>query len=187
MATDTKRRIVAKAAELLHRGGYHATGIQQLTATGELPRGSLYFHFPGGKEELACAALDHAGDQLRAALEETFHAHSSVSAGLAAALEQLGARLEASGWHEGCPIATTTLEMAAASEPIRATCSRIFASWTRIIAERLIAEGVAPDRAEHLGTVALAAIEGALLLARAHRSTAPLDAIRRSLPGLVSP
>src|SRR5262249_51230311 len=148
MGRDTKQKIVAKAAELLQHGGYHATGIQQLTAGGELPRGSLYFHFPGGKEELACAALDHAGEELRAALEQPFYSLPTVSASLAAVLLLLGERLEASGWREGCPIATTTLEMAAHSEPIRATCSRIYASWARVIAERLIAEGAPPDRAE---------------------------------------
>ncbi len=187
MARDTKQRIVAKAAEMLHKRGYHATGIQQLTASGELPRGSLYFHFPGGKEELACAALDHAGEQLRAMLEETFYSFPSVSASLAAVLRLLGKRLEASDWREGCPIATTTLEMAADSEPLRVTCSRIFGAWARIIAERLIAEGVTPDRAEHVAIVALAAVEGALLLARAHRSVAPLEAMASSLPHLVAP
>jgi len=133
------------------------------------------------------AALDHAGDQLRAALEQTFYSLPSVTASLAAVLRLLGQRLEASGWREGCPIATTTLEMAGDSEPIRAVCSRIYAGWARVIAERLIAEGMASDRAERLATVALAAIEGALLLARAHRSRAPLEAMARSLPDLVAP
>ncbi len=187
MSRDTKQRIVARAAELLQRGGYHATGIQQLTARGELPRGSLYFHFPGGKEELACAALDHAGQNLHAALAQTLDVSPSLVAGLQAILRVLGERLEASGWTEGCPLATTTLEMAAQSEPVRATCSRIYAGWTATLAERLIAEGVTPDRAEQLATVALAAIEGALLLARAHRSRAPLEAMARSLPHLVTP
>src|SRR5262249_39735939 len=159
-----------KAAELLQRSGYRATGIQQLTADGELPRGSLYFHFPGGKEQLACAALEHAGAQLQAALEQTFYSAPTAAAGLAAALRFRGNRLMASEWNEGGPIAPTTLEMAAASEPVRATCSRIYAAWTSTIAERLTAEGATPDRAEELATVALASIEGALLLARAHHS-----------------
>lgn len=186
MARDTKQRIVVKTAELLQKSGYHATGILQLTASGELPRGSLYFHFPGGKEELACAALSHAGAELQATLEQTFDSLPSVSRGLAALLHLLGQRLEASGWTAGCPIATTTLEMAAGPEAVRMTCSRVYAGWTRTIAERLIAEGVAPDRAEHLATVALAAVEGALLLARAHRSLAPLAAMAQSLPQLVA-
>jgi TetR/AcrR family transcriptional repressor of lmrAB and yxaGH operons len=186
MARDTKQRIIVKAAELLQRGGYHATGIQQLTARGELPRGSLYFHFPGGKEQLACAALEHAGAQLQGALEQTFYSSPTAAAGVVAVLRLLGKRLVASDWKDGCPIATTTLEMAGDSEPVRATCSRIYAGWTRTIAERLTAEGATPDRAEELASVALASIEGALLLARAHRSLAPLQAMARSLPRLLT-
>src|SRR5256885_12897805 len=113
MARDTKQRIIAKAAQMLHQGGYHATGLQQLTASGELPRGSLYFHFPGGKQELACAALEHAGEQLGAMLEETFYSLPSVSASLAAVLRFLGKRSAPSRLSEGCPVATPTLELPA--------------------------------------------------------------------------
>jgi TetR/AcrR family transcriptional repressor of lmrAB and yxaGH operons len=187
MAKETRRRIITKAAELLQRGGYHGTGVHQLSVSGSLPRGSLYFHFPGGKEEVAAAALNYAGEQFRAALEQTFYSAPTVGASLVAVLRALGQRLQASEWRDGSPIATTTLEVASDSELIRTICSRIYAGWARVIAERMIADGVAPDRAEQLATVALAGIEGALLLARAHRSTAPLEAMASTLPHLVAP
>ncbi|MGH8878596.1 MAG: TetR/AcrR family transcriptional regulator, partial [Stackebrandtia sp.] len=69
--SDTRQRLVAAAAELLQRQGYHGTGMAQIVAESGAPRGSVYFLFPGGKEELAAEAIEAASDgfaeRLRAA------------------------------------------------------------------------------------------------------------------------
>lgn len=53
----TRTKLVETTAALLHLHGYHAVGLNRILAESGTPRGSLYFHFPGGKEELACASL----------------------------------------------------------------------------------------------------------------------------------
>src|ERR1700740_131834 len=60
---------VAAPAELLRRQGYAASGVNEIVARSGAPRGSLYFHFPGGKEELAVAAIEQSGTQLARALD----------------------------------------------------------------------------------------------------------------------
>src|SRR5690242_14581980 len=99
--TDTRDRVLRTAATLFRTQGYHATGLNQVLAEGGAPKGSLYFHFPGGKEQLAVESLQlSAGefcDQLR-------HAGS-----LDEALELLGEQLVASDFRAGCPIATVAL------------------------------------------------------------------------------
>ncbi|MBY8854332.1 TetR/AcrR family transcriptional regulator, partial [Saccharothrix sp. MB29] len=58
-------------------------------------------------------------------------------------------------------------------EPIRTACEDVYASWQAVLAEHL--------GDDDLASVALAAVEGALLLARTRRSLAPLDAVRAHL------
>ena len=53
----TRARLTAATAALLQKQGYHATGLAEIVATAGAPRGSVYFYFPGGKEALACAAI----------------------------------------------------------------------------------------------------------------------------------
>ncbi|MFC6543874.1 TetR family transcriptional regulator C-terminal domain-containing protein [Nonomuraea salmonea] len=89
----------------------------------------------------------------------------------------LGDRLEASGWRKGCPVATVALELAATHDVLQQVCAEVYASWERILADRLAADGH-PD-ADDTATTVLALIEGALLLARARRSRRPLDAASR--------
>ena len=68
--SDSKQRMLAKAAELFQKQGYSGTGLKQIIEESGTPRGSLYFHFPGGKEELAVEALQYACE----ARLETMHA-----------------------------------------------------------------------------------------------------------------
>ncbi|WP_367132777.1 TetR/AcrR family transcriptional regulator [Saccharothrix sp. HUAS TT1] len=175
--TDTRQRVVRTAAELFRSQGYHATGLNQVLAEGGAPKGSLYFHFPGGKEQLAVEAVALAGNDLRAALTAVLAAEPDPAKALSQALELLGGQLLASDFRNGCPIATVALDAASDSEPIRAACDEVYRSWHQVIAEH-----VGDD---DLATVALAAIEGALLLARTRRSLDPLHAVGARLGALL--
>jgi TetR/AcrR family transcriptional regulator, lmrAB and yxaGH operons repressor len=106
----------------MRRQGYAATGWRQVVAESGAPWGSQAHHFPGGKQQLAAEAVAIAGSayerMLRAALE------SSHPADAVLAWADLAARqLEASGWVDGCPVATVALEEAATSDTIAAACT----------------------------------------------------------------
>ena len=59
--TNTRQRIVDTSAELLRRQGYVATGVKQIVTEAQAPFGSLYHHFPGGKEQLGAEAIRVSG------------------------------------------------------------------------------------------------------------------------------
>ena len=169
--------MVAKAAELFQRQGYAATGLKQIVDESGTPKGSLYFHFPGGKEELAIAAIAYSCGSRLAAMEQILATTETAVDAFRTLLGSMRDRLVASGFEEGCPIATVVLETAASSDALQKTCSRAWARWTDLFERRLSAEGHSPERARHLATLTLSMMEGSLMLARAHRSTAPLDTV----------
>lgn len=174
--TDTRRRMLESAADLFHVQGYHATGLNQLTAAGAAPKGSLYFHFPGGKEQLAAEAVEVSGARLTGLLQEALNAAPNPATAIKSVIEALARNLTDSDFQRGCPISNVALD-AAGSEPIRHACEESYASWRTVIAEYLVAQGMEQGRAGALSMVALSAIEGALLLAKIHRDLAPLHAV----------
>jgi TetR/AcrR family transcriptional repressor of lmrAB and yxaGH operons len=175
--TDTRQRMLDTAADLFQTQGYHATGLTQLTTAGGAPKGSLYFHFPGGKEQLAAEAVRLSSERTGAMLEAIVRAAPDPATGIDRAVDALANFLTQSDFQRGCPIATVALDAASASEPIREACTEGYASWHGILAGYLARQGLPDERAEELATIVLAAIEGGLLLARTRRDLAPLRAV----------
>jgi TetR/AcrR family transcriptional repressor of lmrAB and yxaGH operons len=179
--TDTRQRMLDTAADLFQTQGYHATGLTQLTTAGGAPKGSLYFHFPGGKEQLAAEAVrlssERTGEFLSAIVRDAPDAPTAIDR----AVDALASFLTESDFQRGCPLATVALDAAAASEPIREACADGYSSWHGVLAGDLAGRGLRPERADELATVVLAAIEGGLLLARTRRDVAPLRAVAAHL------
>jgi len=137
------------------------------------PRGSTYFHFPGGKAELAREAIARAGDEIEEMVDQAAR-HADDPASLVRALAQIMAsRLERSGYQGGCAIATLVLELAPRDEEFSAAFDSVFARWRAALVSRFEPLGIAPDRAAALADLVISALEGALLLSRAARSTEP--------------
>lgn len=178
---SSRDAFVAATGRLLRQQGYAATGLNEIVAESGAPKGSLYFHFPGGKEELAVAAMEREGARLGAAIASILSSEEDLSRALARLLDTLAAGLERSDYRDGCPIATVALEAAADSDAIQTGAAAAFASWQRVLERRLIAAGLTPQRAARRAVLVLAAFEGALVLARAQRDLGPIEAVREEL------
>jgi TetR/AcrR family transcriptional repressor of lmrAB and yxaGH operons len=179
--TDTRQRMLDTAADLFHSQGYHATGLTQLTTAGGAPKGSLYFHFPGGKEQLAAEAVRLSSERTGALLEAILRDAPDAVTAIDRAVEALASFLTESDFQRGCPLATVALDAAAESEPIREACADGYSSWHEILTTYLAGQQLPAERADELATVVLAGIEGGLLLARTRRDLAPLRAVATHL------
>jgi TetR/AcrR family transcriptional repressor of lmrAB and yxaGH operons len=99
----------------------------------------------------------------------------------------LAAGLEASAFERGCPVATTALEVTPRSEPIRAAVQASFEGWLAPLRERLEATGFERAEAARRADLAIAALEGALILARARQNADVLREAGRQLSPLLRP
>jgi TetR/AcrR family transcriptional repressor of lmrAB and yxaGH operons len=174
------------AAELFRAQGYHATGLNQLVAQGGAPKGSMYFHFPGGKEQLAAEAMREAAGRVLEQLRAAAQGAPDAATAIALVIDALADELVATGFRSGCPLASVALDASSQSEPIAAACGEGYRSWRDAIAALLHRHGVAEEPAAALATVTLAAIEGGLLLARTDRDVRPLRQVRDHLVSVIN-
>ena len=184
-ASTSRDRMIQTAAQLLWSQGFNATGLNQILEQSDTPKGSLYFHFPGGKEQLAVEALRSAGVLVTNEIARRLDRHDNVADGIADFVGAFARFLRRSNFERGCPAATVTLETSAKSEALREACLEIYDRWQAILAARLEAAGKEPERASALATLILSAVEGAMILSRARRSTQPLEAVADELVRLV--
>ncbi|GGU85060.1 TetR family transcriptional regulator [Streptomyces filipinensis] len=182
-----RERMVFSAAQLIRRDGVAATGMREVAAHAGAPRGSLQHYFPGGKEQLVNEAVGWAGRyagkriaRFLAGLERP--TPSGLFAAMAA---QWTDEYAADGFTAGCPVAAATVECAAAGGSTREAAAAAFATWRSPLAEALAGMGVPAARAASLATLMISTLEGAILMARAERDTAPLRTAVRELGPLL--
>lgn len=162
--------------ELIQRNGYSGTGLNAVIEHAGAPRGSIYFHFPDGKEGLGIAAVELATVEFGALLAEAAASDGGATTAIRAAIEVLADIVLASNFRLGCPVSVVTLEMGAESERLRQACATAFESWITPTAELLAASGLPAAEARGLATAIVSMVEGAVIVSRALRSVQPLEA-----------
>jgi AcrR family transcriptional regulator len=182
--TDARDRMIRSAAVLFRQRGIEGTSFSDVLDHSGAPRGSIYHHFPGGKAQLAEEATRYAGDY--------------IAAGLIAALDDgepvVAIRRFTSFWLDllreadfaaGCPVVAAAVE-GDRTPGARSAAGAAFERWHELLATALERRGLPADRARSVASLTIAATEGAIVLARAQRTTEPLEDVAAELERLVA-
>jgi TetR/AcrR family transcriptional repressor of lmrAB and yxaGH operons len=173
--SDSKDRMIAAARRLFREHGYLGTALSDVVTESAAPRGSLYFHFPGGKEELASeVTLLDAGDHI-AHINRAAAATSTAGQLIEAFIGRIRNELIASNYREGCAMAPIVIESMPASDQLSDVTRRGFQDMIATLAARLTEKNLPASRATQLATQAWTSVEGALILGRVLRSPEPFD------------
>jgi TetR/AcrR family transcriptional regulator, lmrAB and yxaGH operons repressor len=182
--SDTKDKMVQAAKQLLRERGYNATALSDVLELSDAPRGSVYFHFPGGKAQLAMeAAAAHGHEQIEIIDLIAGQADSAVR--LVELYVTLGRdSMVAANYGRGCGIAPLIVEATIKeSAELRETSRRGFSEMVDRLAFHLVVFGIERTDARILSDAVVTGVEGAMITSRALHSTTPYDAIRTVLAG----
>lgn len=190
-AAGTRDRLIMAMAAALQRRGLHGVGLNELLSRAQAPKGVLYHHFPGGKTELAVAAVRASAERVTTALDDILATGRDPVPALGEWLAAAQRSLVTSDFERGCPLATVALESTADDVELRTALADAFASVRDRLADVLNGAGVPPQRAAGLAALVVSAYEGALMQARVAGSPAPmaqscavlLDLIDREIHG----
>lgn len=178
--TNVRERLLTAAFEALHKNGFNATGVQDITDAAKVPKGSFYNHFES-KDALGVEVVERyaaRGAERRQVLVGGTGAPLARLRAYFKGLNQLG---PATGFGRGCLIGNFSAELAGQSADIRAALGGALDNWTRdialVIAEAQKAGDVGKEiPAATLASFLLNAWEGAVLRSKVEKSAAPLDA-----------
>jgi TetR/AcrR family transcriptional regulator, lmrAB and yxaGH operons repressor len=184
MTTNPRQRMIQSAALLMRERGVDATSFSEVLSRSSAPRGSIYHHFPGGKAQLIEEATRYAGNFTASGLAAALGQDDPVAAVRAFTAGWI-AILRGSDFAAGCPVVAASLE-GERSPGARDAAAAAFRRWEELLAGALEPHGLAPARARSIATLAISAIEGAVVLARAARSTAPLERVATELEQLLA-
>lgn len=174
---DPKAAMIEAATTLFRRRGYEGVGVAELLAVSGAPRGSLYFHFPGGKEQIALEAVRKASQAVQEGIRQRAAHTATIEDYIDTACTGWAANLEASAFENGCIIALVGLEAASVSPALKAEAAQAFADWEAALSQMAIDKGLPAPWSARFARAFIGAVEGAIMLARTRNdTTALLDA-----------
>lgn len=159
---DTKERILDTAYSLFQRYGYHAVGLNEIIAKSGSPKGSLYYYFPEGKEELALCAIKRARTQIEGDIQKSMAVPGDVKTVFTEHIRDLARRVGEDGAHFS--ITLLALETMHVSEDLRKECTASYDMFIRFYEERLRTCGYETQRAHDLAIVIQCIVDGAITL-----------------------
>jgi AcrR family transcriptional regulator len=180
--SPARARMVRSAAMLMRERGIHGVGLREIVTHSGGPRGSLGRYFPGGKTQLMTEAIDVALAGVYDGLDRTLVEAETFSDAIGMIVAPWRRVLVDHDFALGCPL-TATIVDAADNDDLRVHVSEQLDRWQAAVADVYVKFGDPPAEANEQSTLLLAALEGALILARARRSTEPLDTVERLFRG----
>lgn len=169
----TRDRILEATAELYRRQGMAATGLKQISGAARAPFGSIYHHFPGGKEAITAEVIRCEGVRYGAFVGAQL-AHTDPATGIPQMFENAGRLMESQDYSEACSIETIALEVAGTNEMLRQESATVFEGWLAGIAAWFGRLDITEEQSRRLALITLTALEGAFVLCRTLRSVEPI-------------
>jgi TetR/AcrR family transcriptional repressor of nem operon len=176
---DTRSEIIRAGMGIIARHGFNSTGIEAILKQAQVPKGSFYHYF-SSKQEFGLQVLDY----FAAGIDRIFTAQltdDSLSplTRFRKCVESLVVRFEENNCSVGCLVANLGQELADQNEEFRLRLDGVFRCWMRHFERCLREAGSAGEipvdsSPELLAEVFVSGFEGALLVSKVMKSSAPL-------------
>ena len=182
MTEKTREKMIGGAASLLSQRGLQGTSFSEVLELTDTPRGSIYHHFPGGKDELVAEAIALLGSVVAERIRGTeADRPEQVAEAFAQGWREF---VEATDLKSVCVMSAVTVGAGADSEELLPAVATAFASWRDALADAYARTGLDKADSRRLALTSVAALEGAMIVARAEQSMEPFDAVQRDLADL---
>jgi TetR/AcrR family transcriptional repressor of lmrAB and yxaGH operons len=175
--------MLVSAAEVMRERGAAGVTIDEVLARSGAPRGSVYYHFPEGRNQILTEALRFAGDSITAVMDD------AVGQGgiplVRKFVEFWGRSLAGSDFNAGCPVVAAASGSADDDPALAAIAGEIFNRWRDALSRAFVSDGFDEADAASLAVTCIAALEGAVVLCRSTRSADPLRDVDDQLEFLI--
>ncbi|MGM8212151.1 TetR/AcrR family transcriptional regulator [Virgibacillus sp. W0430] len=185
MKKNSRDNMIESTAFLLQKRGYVGTGVNDIIEHSGSPKGSLYYHFPEGKEQLALEAVKWTNRNVTAFIKGNLEKYTDPVVSIKQFILDSANRFEKDNYFHGVPITALVLETASISDNLRMACQEVFDAWSTEFANKLVEQGYNQKEAENLGTTINIMIQGAFVISLAKKNAEALKVVAEKIPLLL--
>lgn len=179
--STAREQILQTTTTLLEKQGYHGTGLNEIIRKSGSPKGSLYYYFPEGKEQIVAEAVIQSGVETAERIRLSLSEDTSASKAVSDFVLNIAEHVELSGFAAGSPLTAVAMETATQSERINLACREAFAMLRSAFNEKLLDCGFTKLKSDELSTFIVASIEGGIILSRTSHTADPLRLVAKQL------
>ena len=175
--------MLVSAAEVMRKRGAAGVTIDEVLARSGAPRGSVYYHFPDGRNQILTEALQYAGETITEVIDE-----AAANGGLFLVrqfVEFWDDLLVESDFTAGCPVVAAAIGSADDEPQLTTVAGTIFRRWRDALTRAFVSDGFDEPCAASLAIMCIASLEGAVVLCRSTRSVDPLRAVTDEVEFLI--
>lgn len=184
--SNTREQILQTTCALLEKQGYHGTGLNEIIRESGSPKGSLYYYFPEGKEQITAEAVLQSGRQTAERINLGMGESSNAAQAVSDFILNIAEHVERSGFAAGSPLTAVAMETATTSERINDACREAYSMLKSAFNDKLIECGFTKTKADERATFIVAAIEGGIILSRTSHTADPLRLVAKQLKVLLA-
>lgn len=183
--SSARDQILLTTCSLLEKQGYHATGLNEIVRRSGAPKGSLYYYFPQGKEQITCEAVLQSGQTTAEHIRTGLAGHDDPVQAIHNFILLVAENVERSGFSAGSPLTAVAMETSTTNDRINQACRAAYGMIEGAFREKLLSSGIPEDRAQNLATFITASIEGGIILSRTYHTADLLRRVADSLQALI--
>jgi len=171
--SSAREDMLSAAVELFRARGYEGVGVAELLEKSGAPRGSLYFHFPGGKEQIGAEAVTRVGEAVATRFREARLSGVDLATFIERVFKTTAKEAKERLYQASCPMAAVAAGFSSENLKLKAAVRGAFTSWEHEISLAAQGNGLSQANADIFASAMLASIEGAFVVSKAQESSAP--------------
>lgn len=184
--SSAREDMLSAASELFRERGYEGVGVAELLTKSGAPRGSLYFHFPGGKEQIGAEVVERVGITVAGRFRELAHSDVDLQTFIDRVFKTTARECKERDYKASCPMAAIAAGVGSENPKLQSAIREAFASWEREIAAAAEMRGLTKKNAEMFASSFVTAMEGAFVVSKAQGNSAAHINASRAMQALAT-
>jgi TetR/AcrR family transcriptional regulator, lmrAB and yxaGH operons repressor len=184
--SSAREDMLGAAVELFRARGYEGVGVAELLEKSGAPRGSLYFHFPGGKQQIGAEVVARVGAEVARRFRELHESGVDLNTFIERVFKTTAKECKERGYTASCPMAAIATGFGSSDDKLAAAIREAFNSWEAEMRLAAHARGLSEENAAIFASAFLTAMEGAFIVSKAQGSSAPHKNACRAIQALAA-
>ena len=170
--------LLDRLTDVFRTYGYEGASLSRISEATGLQRASLYHRFPGGKEDMAKAVLERAGQWLVNRVLAPLSGRGKAADRIRNMANELHSFY--AGGKNCCLL--DSLSFGSDDNPIRRHVHQGMSAWVEELAKVVRETGISPKKARQQAQDAISQIQGTLVVARVLKDYGPFERMLSELP-----